>query len=185
VYNIEGGMNAWQGIVAEGPPESGMAYFEGTEKPEELIGLAWILEDGSRKFYTSLSDLSEDKDAKELFLKLTDAEEHHKKSLIELYRNISVKEPGETFPQDFVSTEALGDFMEGGMSVSEGIDWVKRNGLQAALELSVSLEANSYDLYIKMSRSIEYAQAQTVFKTLVTEEKYHLEQLAQLLEKKL
>jgi rubrerythrin len=166
-------MNAWEGLVAEGPPESGIAYFEGTERPQELIGLAWILEEGSRRFYTSLSGLSNDSDAKELFLKLTDAEENHKKSLVELYEQISGKDPADTFPQDFISTESLGDVMEGGMSVSEGIDWVKKHGLHAALELSVSLEANSYDLYIKMSRNIEDEQAQKVFKTLVTEEKYH------------
>jgi len=178
-------MNAWEGLVAEGPPESGMAYFEGTERPEELIGLAWILEDGSRRFYTALSDLSEDREAKDLFLELSDAEERHKKSLVKLYRQISGREPAETFPQDFISTEDLGDVMEGGMSVSEGIGWVKKQGLHAALELSVSLEANSYDLYIKMSRSMEDEQAQNVFKTLVTEEKHHLEKLAELLEKKL
>jgi rubrerythrin len=178
-------MNEWEGIVAEGPPESGMAYFEGTERPEELIGLAWVLEEGSRRFYTSLSGLSEDRDAKELFLELTGAEEHHKKSLTKLYTHISGREAGETFPGDFISTDDLGDVMEGGMSVSEGIDWVKRQGLHAALELSVSLEANSYDLYIKMSRSMKDEHAQNVFKTLVTEEKYHLEKLAGLLEKKL
>ena len=178
-------MNAWKGLVAEGPPESGMAYFEGTERPEELIGLAWVLEEGSRRFYASLSGLSEDSDAKELFLQLTDAEEHHKKSLTELYTHIAGKAPGEAFPWDFISTDDPGDNMEGGMSVSGGIDWVKRNGLHAALELSVSLEANSYDLYIKMSRGMKDEHAQTVFKTLVAEEKLHLEKLAGLLEKKL
>ncbi|MBE0427431.1 MAG: ferritin family protein [Nitrospirae bacterium] len=178
-------MNAWEGLVAEGPPESGMAYFEGTEKPEELIALAWILEDGSRKFYSSLLYLFDERAAKELFLNLADAEEHHKKSLVDLYRKVSGKKPGDAFPQDFISTEHSGDVMEGGMSVSEGIDWVKRNGLNAALELSVSLEANSYDLYIKMSRSMQDEHAQNVFKTLVTEEKQHLEKLAELLEKNL
>jgi rubrerythrin len=177
-------MNAWEGIVAEGPPESGMAYFEGTEKPEELIGLAWVLEDGSRKFYASLSDLSDDGDAKNLFRTLTDAEEHHKKSLLNLYGRISGKEPGDTFPGELISTRDIGDVMEGGMSVSEGVDWVERHGLRSALDLSVSLEANSYDLYIKMSRHIDDKRAQDVFKTLVTEEKYHLGKLTELMDKK-
>jgi len=178
-------MNAWDGLVAEGPPESGMAYFEGTERPEELIGLAWILEDGSRRFYSALSDLYGDREAKELFLVLTDAEEHHKKSLVELYTRVSGKEPSKEFPRDFLLTGEAGDVMEGGMSVSEGIDWVKRHDLNAALDLSVSLEANSYDLYIKMSRNMKDEHAQNVFRTLVTEEKHHLEKLAELLEKRL
>lgn len=184
-YNIEGGINEWEGLVAEGPPEAGMAFFKGTERPEELIGLAWTLEEGSRRFYASLSDLSDDRDAKDLFLKLSDAEKHHETSLAELYRKISGKEPGETFPLDLISTDNLGDLMEGGMSVSEGIDWVKRRGLHEALELSISLESNSYDLYIKMSRITEDERAQNVFKTLVKEEKHHLDKLAELLDRKL
>ena len=161
-----------------------MVYFEGTEKPEELIGLAWVLEDGSRKFYTSLSDLYDDRDARVLFNRLTDAEEHHKKTLLDLYGKISGKEPGETFPGEFLPSGDVGDVMEGGMSVSEGIDWVKKYGLNSALDLSVSLEANSYDLYIKMLRRFEDKHAQHVFKTLVTEEKNHLEKLTELLEKR-
>ena len=132
-----------------------------------------------------MADIFNEREVKDLFLKLTDAEEHHKKTLVNLYKHISGKEPGEAFPQDFISTGDLGDVMEGGMSVSEGVEWVKRHDIHEALELSVSLEVNSYDLYIKMSRSMKDEHARNVFKTLVTDEKYHLEKLAELLEKKL
>ena len=60
---MEGGISAWEGLTAEGPPEFGMAYFDGSEKPEELVALAWILEDGSRKFYSALLSLFDDQEA--------------------------------------------------------------------------------------------------------------------------
>jgi hypothetical protein len=51
---MQGGINAWKGLVARGAPESGMAYFSPATKPEELIALAWLLGDGSRKFYDAM-----------------------------------------------------------------------------------------------------------------------------------
>ena len=56
---MEGGIKAWKGLVAEGAPESGMAYFSPATKPEELIALAWSLEDGSHKFYSELAGSEE------------------------------------------------------------------------------------------------------------------------------
>ena len=44
---MEGGIRAWKGLVAEGIPEAGMAYFSPATRPEEMIALAWLLEDGS------------------------------------------------------------------------------------------------------------------------------------------
>ena len=75
--------------------------------------------------------------------------------------------------------------MEGGMRVSEGVDWVKHHNLNSALELCMSNETNSYDLYIKMTRRIQDQDSLRIFETLVKEEKAHLEKLSSLLEKKI
>jgi len=182
---MEGGMNAWEGLIAEGPPDAGMVYFRGSEKPEELIALAWILENGSKNFYTALSDFFRDKDSAHLFQNLSAAEEHHKESLINVYRQILGREPAEGFPGGVLSTEETGDVMEGGMRVSEGIDWVKRHTLNAALELCISNETNSYDLYIKMTRQLKESNVHLIFETLASEEKAHLDKLTALREKNL
>ena len=178
-------MNAWEGLVAEGTPDAGMVYFQGSEKHEELLALAWILEDGSEKFYTALSDIFKDKEAQHLFQNLSVAEEHHKESLLDVYRQINRREPGEGFPGDILSTKETGNVMEGGVRVSEGIDWVKRHNLSSALELCMSNETNSYDLYIKMSRHVKDKDSMQIFETLVKEEKAHLEKLENLLEKEM
>jgi hypothetical protein len=65
-----GGIRAWEGLVAEGIPEAGMAYFSSTARGKEMIALAWLLEDGSCKFYESLVEMMEDQEAKGLFQNL-------------------------------------------------------------------------------------------------------------------
>ena len=182
---MEGGIRAWQGLVAEGIPEAGMAYFSSTTRPEEMIGLAWLLEDGSRKFYESLAKRMEDQETKGLFENLKRSEENHKTTLWKMYEELSGKPPTPEFPDTVISKEPRGDVMEGGMLVSEALKWSKGKNLKDILELSMSLETNSYDLYLKMEQKAEGRNAKQVFKTLSEEEKNHLERLTSLFVKKL
>jgi len=74
--------------------------------------------------------------------------------------------------------------MEGGMLISEALKWSKGKNLNEILELSISLETNSYDLYLKMGRKVEGRSSKQVFEKLSEEEKRHLEQLTSLFLKK-
>lgn len=181
---MEGGIRAWEGGVAEGAPEAGTAYFTAAGKPEEFIALAWMLEEGSRRFYTAVQALVDDVETKKLFQDLTTAEEHHKASLLSLYSTFTGEEPGQDFPGPIVPAEATGDVMEGGMRVSEALNWVKGKNAEAIFELSMALETNSYDLYIKMGRQMKDAKSKEVFYQLSKEEKRHLELLAALFERR-
>ena len=67
VFSMEGGIRAWEGGVAEGAPEAGTAYFTAAGRPEEFIALAWMLEEGSRRFYTAVQALVDDVETKKLF----------------------------------------------------------------------------------------------------------------------
>ena len=102
-----------------------------------------------------------------------------------MYEEISGKPPGSEFPDSVISGEPRGDVMEGGMLVSEALKWSEGKLLKDILELSISLESNSYDLYLKMERKAEAQNAKHVFKTLSEEEKKHLEQLTSLFNKRL
>ena len=75
--------------------------------------------------------------------------------------------------------------MEGGVVVKDALDWVKGKGIQDSLELAMAMEINAYDLYIKMSRTIEDEKARQVFKKLSEEEQVHLKKLADLLDKRI
>ena len=185
IYSMTGGIGAWEGIKASGVPESGMAHFTSASGTEELIALAWILEDGLEKFYTAVPGIIKDADAQKLFKNLINAEVQHKNTLFNLYRDVTGKEPPDDFPISIVPTDTPGDIMEGGMRVSEALEYIKDKKVAAVLELAVSLEANAYDLYMKMKRHVEDDKSKHVFEVLSGEEKSHLQRLTVMLEQKI
>ncbi|MBI5848046.1 MAG: hypothetical protein HZB31_08885 [Nitrospirae bacterium] len=177
-FTMQGGIRAWEGLVAAGPPEAGMAYFGDAVKPDELAMLAWILEEGSRTFYLRLDEFLHDDEARHLFQSLAKAEESHEKTLAELYKTFS---GGSALKEKLPAQK--NEFMEGGVRVDESLLWARDKDVTSILEFAISLETNSYDLYIKMGRRFE-GDARKVFSLLGNEEKKHLERLAGLLEKK-
>jgi rubrerythrin len=185
VYSMQGGIHAWKGLVAEGAPESGIAYFSSATKAEELIALAWWLEDGSRQFYSDLAALMRDQEAKNLFKDLTIAEEHHQTSLLKLYQELSGLTSESGFPGSVMSPEKEGDVMEGGVRVSEALQWAKGKSVTEILEFSLSSETNSYDLYGKMEHRMKDERSAQVFHVLSGEEKQHLERLSVLFQKRI
>ena len=182
-YNIEGGINAWKGYVATGTYEVGMFLLEGRKTTEELISLAWALEDGTRMFYERVGELVKDREAKQLFSSLVAAEQKHKIILFQTYRQIK----GRDITEEFLKKEFLKDFMEGGVSVEETIEWLKAQDrtLQDILELCMQVETNSLDLYSKMLHEIEDVNSKKVFSVLIDEEKAHLSRMGKLLGGKL
>ena len=178
VLNMQGGIRAWEGLVAAGPPEAGMSYFGDAARPDELAMLAWMLEEGSRQFYQRLNEFLKDEEALHLFQSLAKAEESHEKTLAELYKTFS---GGRDLEQGLPAEKDA--FMEGGVRVDESLLWARDKELHPVLEFAIALETNAYDLYIKMGRRFE-GDARKVFSLLGDEEQKHLGRLAALLEKK-
>ena len=177
--SMQGGMKAWEGLVAEGPPEAGMAYFGDEVRPEELAMLAWMLEDGSRLFYARVGEFLGDEESKKLFRDLAKAEVNHEKTVATLYKGFA---GGRSVEDDLPSDRE--EVMEGGIKVDEALLWAKGREPAEVLDFAISLETNAYDLYLKMRRKVG-GEAGKVFLLLAEEEKKHLERLAALLEKKL
>jgi rubrerythrin len=180
---MSGGLHAWKGLRAEGVPEAGIPYFSETDSPGDLIRLAWMLEEGSRRFYSEVSRMLDDSEAVKLFQNLTIAEEHHKASLVNAYNELTENSNAEDNYSAFFEAGAESNIMEGGIHVSEALKWVRSKSLRDTLELAISLEANAYDLYIKMERRMQDSNSKRVFSILTDEEKKHLEQMTALLEK--
>ena len=180
-YSMDGGINAWHGGVVEGLPEAGMAYFSSAVSTEELIALAWMLEDGNRRFYSDVSGLLSDMEAQKLFTELAVAEEHHKSSLLNTYLEITGKQEDADFPASVMGEKTDKDVMEGGMHVGEALKWASGKELRDILELSISLETNAYDLYIKMARKAGDDKSKKVFSALAEEERNHLNRFSSLL----
>ncbi|HET6365044.1 MAG TPA: ferritin family protein [Nitrospirota bacterium] len=180
VFSMGGGISAWNGLVAGGPPDAGMAYFSSSEKTETLIALAWALEEGSCRFYNGLVGSMTDVEGKALFTELITAEERHKASLLALYHGTG----GSGTIEQVLTGGTAGNVMEGGVSVSEALEWTAGRDAADILDLSIALESNAYDLYIKMERTVKDDHAKRVFSMLAEEEKHHLDRMMSLIERK-
>ncbi len=180
---MEGGLRAWNGMVAHGQPEAGMAYFSPAADGEDIVGLAWSLEEGSRLFYQAVSEhFNDDKETQQMFSWLVSAEKNHEKHLLETYESLTGTQPDFEKLRAKFSDSLNGTVMEGGIPVKEAIAWIKGKGVSESLELAIAMEVNAYDLYIKMSRVTEDKQAKQIFEKLSAEEQVHLEKLASLLD---
>lgn len=182
VYSMEGGILAWNGLRATGAPDAGMAYFEPTKKPEELIALAWMLEEGSCKFYEEMGIKEKSPGAVALFQKLWGDEEKHKSSLFKIYQRLSGRDSDPGFPRSLVSLERGDDYLEGGIGLKKALEWSRGKDSKDILEFSISLEVNAIDLYIKMERRVEGKEAKEVFLALSNQERIHLKRLSAALE---
>jgi len=74
--------------------------------------------------------------------------------------------------------------MEGGMSVTKALEWVKGKEVNDVLDLSIALESHAFDLYIRMEREMGRESAKRIFQVLAAEEKVHLDRMVRLLEKR-
>jgi sulfur-carrier protein adenylyltransferase/sulfurtransferase len=182
VYSMEGGIMAWQGFVAKGAPEPAMAYFDPATKHEEMLALAWYLENGSQRFYATLSTQTEEGGVAAVYQELARAEERHQASLLDLFHQMPGVPPDASFPGSIISAEDKDDVMEGGMRVSEALDWARGKKPVEVFELSIALEANSLDLYLIMERRTKDENADRIFRALADEERSHLDRLSALLE---
>ncbi|MEW6720746.1 MAG: rhodanese-like domain-containing protein [Thermodesulfobacteriota bacterium] len=179
VSSMSGGINAWNGLVAEGGYEEGLVYFSRASGAEELISLSWALEEGNRAFYERLSADAGEGAAASLFRSLVRAEENHKATLAELHARVTRK-AGPLAPPEGI---AAGDFLEDGSRVDSTLARVRGKSIRGALDILISVEANAMDRYVKMGRAVSDADSRKVFLTLAEEERAHLQKLSDLLER--
>jgi len=184
VYNMEGGMLAYNGLVAAGPPEAGVFCFPGNMAPEELTAMAWYIEDGSQKFFDTVSGMSADQEVKKTLASLVGYKNDHKEALTGLYQRISGKPAADEFPGGILN-KPPGDVMAGCVSVPEAVRWARDRGISDILDLMMALEANTLDLYLKLGRQVASDQAKAAFSKLAGEEVQHLDRLAAVFEKTL
>ncbi|SPP99914.1 putative Sulfurtransferase [Candidatus Sulfobium mesophilum] len=179
VYSMDGGIMAWNGQVATGNYDEGLFLIKGRGTTGELISLALALEEGSRIFYTSVAELTSDAEAKKLLTAIAEAEAKHKTNILEAYKLVTGEEHGE----DILDREPLKGVMESGIKIEDAVSFLgqKGNTLIEILEVSMQVETNALDLYIKIFREIEKTDAKKVFTILIDEEKHHLSRLGKLL----
>jgi rhodanese-related sulfurtransferase/rubrerythrin len=183
VFCMEGGISAWHGMVAKGMPETTMVWFFPAHTAAQFVALAWLLEKGTREFYGHVSERLTDPEARELYLKLTEAEDHHLNALQKIYEKFTGHAAGEEFPFGVIDIDPGEEpIMEGGISVRKALGWIHGKTLKEVLELTIGVETVAYDRYLFMLEKIEDEGIRKVLKSLALVEKKHLETVSQWLE---
>lgn len=165
-HNI-GGIMEWNGLVASGAPEAGMAFFDAARKPEEYVTLAWAMEEGARLFYIELGERFAE--LKAIFEPMAAGEARHRDQLAELYRELTGQAAGPVLEGD-------AGVMEGGIDREEALAWARQHEAVDVLEFAAVMEANAHDRYIHVGRAVGGA-TEKAFVELAEAEKVHLEQL--------
>jgi rubrerythrin len=181
VYNLKGGMAAWDGLQAFGPQELNMDMVRGDESPAEMVKLCYSLENGLQTFYKNIQKRTKIETIENLFMKLAQIEENHKKRLRELYGKIKPSDED----LESLGSDAGEGMMEGGFNV-EAFTQQNEPFLDTphrVIDLAMMLETQALDLYLRFSQKTENKDTKAVLFKLSDEEKAHLALLGDWLEK--
>ena len=180
VYNLKGGINAWEGLVAEGPEEAGMLYLKGDETADEIIVLAYGMEAGLESLYLKLAEMLDEPEVIRILTKLAGIEDKHKEKLYTLYSTLN---PGVGNIEAF-EAGIQADVMEGGLTTDEFLTKNKSvmQTMEGVLSIAMMLEAEALDLYLKYSQVVKEEKSKAVLYNIAEEEKAHLAILGNLLE---
>jgi rubrerythrin len=183
VYNLKGGIAAWQGLQASGPAEMGMTLLRGTETPQEVIVIAYGMEQGLADFYSRVSVMTQDRNLRAMLEKLIGIEETHKDRLFALYQSL---DPAIRQRSLFEERIVLG-VMEGGFTGEEFLEKNKPllDTVENLLSVAMMLEAQALDLYTRYAQKVERSRSRSVLHEIAEEEKAHLAALGNLMESKI
>jgi len=183
VYNIMGGVDAWQGGSAVGPAAAGLAAIPDGATIEDIIAVACRMEVNLGKFYEAQAAEAEDEETKATLTKLAGFEEKHKNWLLIIYRQLTGQELDPSFLTDSL---ADGDKpLEGGLTADEFMElnqpWLDEP--TSVVETGMMFETQALDLYMRYVDKVKDAESRDLLMKLANEEKAHLKALATLLER--
>ncbi|MCB2187918.1 MAG: sulfurtransferase [Deltaproteobacteria bacterium] len=180
VYNLAGGIKAWQERTAAGPQEWGLDLAPTGQGPAAVLRVAARLERGLQEFYGEVSRRTEDEGLRKLSQRLGAWEHKHLERLRGLFEALPAAERGsaplweEDRPVLMEGGYRLADFLEasGTAAGEEGPHWL--------LDLALALETQSLDLYLRLADHTDRADEKEVFQGVAAEERQHLTALSEL-----
>jgi rubrerythrin len=180
VFNVSGGINAWQSKIAVGPQDLGMDLFSGEEAPLDVLKVAYSLEQGLQEFYVTLEKQAKNEKIKALFSKLSEIEVKHQLYIYKAYTDISKQAVNKDVFEKMVETKAL----EGGLSTSEYLARFKPDlsSETEVISLAMSIEAQALDLYQRVASKIADKESKDIVIKIANEEKAHLASLGKLMD---
>jgi rhodanese-related sulfurtransferase len=179
VYQMEGGVYAWEDPMATGPVEFHMKFIRGDETPEEIIRLAYAMEEGVKRLHQSMKDRTVDPLLVSLLEKLIKAEEAHERALLTLVSDPVVSEG----IQKEVSATPI-ELMEGGIPIDHFMreNEAHLSTIHGYLEIAMMIETQALDLYLQMAAAVADERSKHLLQRIGDEEKVHLSLLGRYLD---
>lgn len=180
VFNLSGGIRAWNSRTAVGGEDMGLMLFNGHETVSQCLAVAYGLEGGLREFYETMAEQVTHAEAKNLFVRLASIETKHQDRVFDEYSNVcDAPVNRKRFEADTVTK-----FAEGGLTAKEfaelyAPDW---NSVRDIVSIAMAIEAQALDLYLRASRRSQDEQVRRALRQIAAEETAHLEQLGKLIE---
>lgn len=181
VYNLKGGIKAYNGETAVTPVALGEIHLRGNESLQEVVTFIHAMEAGLETFYSRASESIADEKVSSLLKRLAAIEARHKDRLVQLYVDL---DPEHADNARFQAGASAG-MMEGGFDM-DGFLNDNRKALQrreGVLDIAMMLETHGLDLYLRYAQQARDEDAKTVLYTLADEEKAHLSALGRLIER--
>ena len=159
----------------------GMLLLKGDETPQDIIYLAYGLEEGLRQFYAAASKMAIAEEVVSVLSKLAEIEVRHKQKLFDLYQSITSSATTLAGFEDTVSSE----LMEGGLDPDRLLEESMPTFKTAAdvLNFAMMLEAQGMDLYKRYAEKSPDDRVKEILFTMADDEKAHLKSLGNLFEK--
>lgn len=180
VIDLAGGFTSWNGETAVGLPDQGLALFSGSESIDQVLAVAYSIEDGLRDFYLSMAGKVGNPKVAALFEKLAAIEVKHQDRIYQAYTAMSDR----PVARDRFVADRVGKAIEGGMTTDEYIARFSPDmtSIVDIISLAISIEAQALDLYSRASEKAAHESGGKALAQLADEERTHIRELGKLLD---
>ena len=175
IYNLTGGIQAWEGRTLAGFPK--IQVFDKNQTVDDLLLTAMDLEKGAWRFYVHILENFDVNPINSTLEKLSQAEMGHAKAVYGFWKVVT----GEARPFDELYASLEGEILEGGENLTDVLEFLKNtegNRCVHVIELALHIEYAAFDLYRTMANNTKDQTAQDAFLTIAQAEKNHMRMLA-------
>ena len=142
---------------------------------------AYLMEKGTRIFYSSAAAKTANPAARKMFSELSDWEEEHMEFIQYLYQSFEEDRDIKNFEAFRDMTDA--PVAESGIPVKELEAKIEKYAFdddEAAMKIALETEGKAYNLYRRLSEEAPDSNAKVVFKEMMEQELKHIEYLKKM-----
>jgi len=167
IYNMKGGIIAYEGGKAVGDEAFGIEYFVSGDF-SDVFRMSYAMEEGLQQLYLLLEEMCDERDVKHLLGRLAKFEEGHKAKMKAL------------FPDDLTGEQVSSDSLEGGFDRQQLLNHFQARKVTSddVIQLGMMLETQAFDLYSRLAAKADTDETKEFFLFMVGEEKQHLKFLS-------